>query len=136
MFEIELKNMISDNAYLVNGLNMYKDKPSIFPYYIPPKAAKPYIYFYTSEYDIPLKTETKNLFVEYHTKEDLTKSEVDKYRNEIINTLDNAEIINEELGNLRIFLFGRPQIEFIDDLDIKLIVQFIIRGPLKYWGII
>lgn len=136
MFEIELKKMISNNIYLANGLTTYKEKPSIFPYYVPPEAIKPYILFYTTDYTIPLKTETKVLTIQYVTSEEMTREDIDKYIIEIINTFDNTKIINEELGDLRIYLSGKPCIDFIDGMDLQISVNFIVRGQLKYWGII
>lgn len=136
LFELELIKLLKENNFIINGLSEYNNKPSIFPYHIPSEAKKPYILFYTSDFKIPLKTETRNLIFEYHTNDELTRDELDKYTIDIINTFDEKEIINKEWGNLRIYLYGKPEIEFIDDLDIRLIIGFIVRGPLKYWGII
>lgn len=135
MFELELKKRLMKNIFLVSGITEYKENPSIFAYYIPDDAKKPYIKFFTSDYRIPLKKETKLLTIEYMNDEMITE-DIEHYGNEIINIFDNTIIKNEEFGDLRLFLFGKPVLTNKEFNGFKISVDFIIRGPIKYWGII
>ena len=130
IFERELISVLTQNGYISNGVSMYGDKPAIFPYYVSSKAAKPYIKFYTENYNVPTKSETKILVIEY-VNDEIDLSESQKYSVEIINTLDARIFESDENGELRLYLSGNTSFEG-DTLKIR----FILRGDLKLWGVV
>lgn len=138
MFEHEIISRLSDNSYIASGLSRYEDKPAIFAYYVPKRhiLKLPYILFYTESYDVPTRSETKKLTIEF-CNNDIEAIEFRRYSIEIINTIDNLTIENDYNKQLRFYLANNPEFK-PHPLGIgnygELI--FIIRGDLKSWGIV
>lgn len=138
IFEHEIIERLSYSTFLVGGLSVYNDKPAIFAYYVPKRQNLnlPHILFYTENYDVPTRGETKLLKIEYMNK-DIEELEFRRYAIEIINCLDNLTIDNEQRGQLRLYLSGNPVYKphpLLHDNFGEL--TFILRGDLKNWGVV
>ena len=135
MFELHIISTLSENEYIKKGVSIHKDKPAIFPYYTPKEAFKPYILFYTNNYEVQTKSESKLLIVDYFN-DDMVFEESQRITNEIVKSLDGAVITNEKYGEIRLFLSGNPQRMVSAEQIQSITTKFIVRGALKNWGIV
>lgn len=135
MFELQIISLLSDNEFIRKGVTEHRGKPAIFPYYIPKDAAKPYILFLTANYDVPTKSESKLLTVNY-LDAGISFDESQRISNEIVRTIDGLSINSEKYGELRFYLSGNPQHVVTKESVHSVIVSFIVRGALKNWGIV
>lgn len=138
LFEHQIIDRLSKNSYLQKGISKYNGSPAIFPYYTPNHFNNnlPYINFFTEHYDVPTRGETKKLTILYHNN-DIDFREFDKYNIEIINSIDNMMLNDDDNGQLRFYLANNPEIKTVPEVNMYYSeISFIIRGNLKEWGIL
>lgn len=135
MFELHIISILSENGYIKTGVSEHKGKPAIFPYYTPKEAFKPYILFYTANYDVQTKAESKLLMVDYYNDE-MSFEDSKHVIDEIVKSLDGIVIENEKYGELRLYLSGNPQRTISAEQVQSITIKFILRGSLKNWGIV
>lgn len=135
-FNQAIIDKLSINKILQNELSVYNGKLAIFYDHIPFDANFPCIKFYTSKYSVPTTKQTVLLTLNYYQ----FKIVVDKVKHimyEIVNCLDNKKLHATFKDDLRIYLATNP-VYLSDNITEKsnhAVINFIVRGAIKQWGI-